>query len=634
MEFDLFPLWISLKTALVATIFAFVAGISAAGWMFGYKGKERGFIDGIFTLPLVLPPTVVGFLLLLLLGRNSPVGILLQKLGIVLIFSWPATVIAASVVAFPLMYKTVLGAFKQVDRHLIDCARTLGASEQRIFWQILLPLAWPGVVGGTILSFARALGEFGATLMLAGSIPGKTQTIPIAIFLAAEAGKMDKALIWTIVMIAIALLAIAAINYGSDSPNLAQSRLTNQVSFLIGRWSSIVGRWFNFSRPYLMVGKSNAIAEEKIRETPSELNLNLYKKLAGFALNTQVTTNGKPLGILGASGSGKSMTLRCIAGLETPTEGRIVLNGRVLFDSKKKINLPSRSRRIGFVFQNYALFPHMRVARNIGFGLQDLPKEKRQQRVQKYLELMNLQGLERRYPRELSGGQQQRVALARALATAPEALLLDEPLSALDTYLRTHIERLLIEVFSTYQGVTLFVTHKLEEAYRVCDRLLILHEGRVIASGRKEDIFEHPATLTVAKLTECKNFSRVRAIDPQRVEALDWGCSLHIVEPIPPSLDYIGIRAHHLTFIHPSELQDSERKNVFPCWLVSKSETQHQMTLYLRLNSPPEKAIAYHLQGEVFKEKWQELKDRAFPWYVYLEPLRLILMTRESPIQK
>lgn len=629
MEFDLFPLWISLKTALVATIFAFLVGITAAGWMFSYSGKGRGLIDGILTLPLVLPPTVVGFLLLLLLGRNSPIGALLAKLGIVLIFSWPATVIAASVVAFPLMYKTVLGAFKQVDRHLIDCARTLGASEQRIFWQILLPLAWPGVVGGTILAFARALGEFGATLMLAGSIPGKTQTIPIAIFLAAEGGNMGKALIWTIVMVAIALLAIAAINYGSDSPNLAQSRLTNQVSFLIGRGSSIVGRWFNFSRPYLIAGNSNAIAEEKIRETPSELNLNLYKKLAGFALNTQVTTNGKPLGILGASGSGKSMTLRCIAGLETPTEGRIVLNGRVLFDSKKKINLPSRSRRIGFVFQNYALFPHMRVARNIGFGLQDLPKEKRQQRVQKYLELMNLQGLERRYPRELSGGQQQRVALARALSTAPEALLLDEPLSALDTYLRTHIERLLIEVFSTYQGVTLFVTHKLEEAYRVCDRLLILHEGQVIASGRKEDIFERPETLTVAQLTECKNFSRVRAIDPQRVEALDWGCSLHIVEPIPPSLDYIGIRAHHLTFLNPSELQDSERKNIFPCWLVSKSETQHQMTLYLRLNFPPENAIAYHLQCEIFKEKWEELKGRSFPWYVYLDPLRLILMNQE-----
>ncbi|MGK7924614.1 MAG: molybdate ABC transporter permease subunit [Spirulina sp.] len=626
MQFDLFPLWISLKTAFVATIFAAIAGIVVAGWMFGYRGKGKGFIDGLLTLPLVLPPIVVGFLLLLLFGRNSPVGAFLQKLGIALIFSWPAAVIAAAVVAFPLMYKTVLGAFKQVDGNLIDCARTLGASEFRIFWQILLPLAWPGVMSGTVLAFARALGEFGATLMLAGSIPGRTQTMPIAIFLAAEAGRMEEALIWTMAMVTIALLAIAAINRWSDSPGLTQSRL----AIRLGRWLCIVEHAIEHRliRPH-QGSRKTAIAPPDIGEHLSGLQVDIRKKLAGFTLKNNFTTNGNPLGILGASGSGKSMTLRCIAGLETPTKGRIVLNGRVLFDSRANIDLPSRSRRIGFVFQNYALFPHMRVARNIGFGLQDLSKAERQQRVQKYIQLLHLEGLEWRYPRELSGGQQQRVALARALAIAPEALLLDEPLSALDSFLRSHIEQLLIEVFSTYEGATLFVTHKLEEAYRVCDRLLVLHGGDVIASGRKQDIFEHPPTLTVAKLTECKNFSRVRAIDSQWVEALDWDCSLHIVEPLPSSLQYLGIRAHHLVFLSASEALESQHKNVFPCWLVNHSETQHRVTLFLRLNSPSDNAIAYHLQAEVFKEKWQELKNWPLPWYVHLDPLRLILMESE-----
>lgn len=625
MPFDLFPLWISLKTAFVATIFAAISGIFIAGWMFGYQGKGKGLIDGIFTLPLVLPPTVVGFLLLLLLGRNSPVGAFLQKLGIVLIFSWPAAVIAASVVAFPLMYKTVLGAFKQVDRNLIDCARTLGASEFRIFWQILLPLAWPGVIGGTILAFARALGEFGATLMLAGSIPGRTQTMPIAIFLAAEAGKMTEALVWTLAMIAIALLAIAAINRWSNSQTIARSRL----AIRLGRWLCIVEHWVEYR--LLRVGqrsKQNSVRLAERDEKPP-LQIDIQKTLTGFILHNQFETGKKPLGILGASGSGKSMTLRCIAGLESPTEGRIVLNGRVLFDSRAQIDLPSRSRRIGFVFQNYALFPHMRVARNIGFGLQDLAKEERQDRVRKYIQLMQLEGLEWRYPGELSGGQQQRVALARALATAPEALLLDEPLSALDSFLRSRIEQLLTEVFSTYQGATLFVTHKLEEAYRVCDRLLVLNEGRVITSGRKQDIFEHPPTLTVAKLTECKNFSRVRAIDSQRVEALDWNCPLEIVEPFPPTLKYLGIRAHHLVFFPTLEGQERSLKNVFPCWLTKKSETQHRMTLYLRLHSPMDNAIDYHLQAEIFKEKWEELKDWSFPWYIHLDPLRLILMEKD-----
>lgn len=187
MEFDLSPLWISLKTTFTATFITFLLGIAAARWIVGYHGKGKALIDGLFTLPLVLPPTVVGFFLLLVLGKNGVFGQL--QLGISVIFSWTATVIAATVVAFPLMYKTALGAFTQIDPNLLCAARTLGASEWSVFWKITIPLALPGIMAGTILAFARALGEFGATLMLAGNIPGKTQTIPIAIFLLLKAAK-------------------------------------------------------------------------------------------------------------------------------------------------------------------------------------------------------------------------------------------------------------------------------------------------------------------------------------------------------------------------------------------------------------------------------------------------------------
>jgi molybdate transport system permease protein len=622
MELDLSPLWISLKTSFVATLFAFVAGIAVAGWMFAYRGKGKGLIDGILTLPLVLPPTVIGFLLLLLLGRNSPLGQLLMQFDITIIFSWFATVIAATVVAFPLMYKSVLTAFKQIDKDLINCARTLGASEARIFWQVLLPLAWPGVVAGTIMAFARALGEFGATLMLAGSIPGKTQTMPVAIFFAAEAGKMNEALIWVLIIVAIALAAIASINYWSDSQNLSQTRLVGYYSLVITRCSAIISRWL-LARRQTKISLASAEQDKKLTTNNQGLIVELQKTFSSFTLEANFTANKKPLGILGSSGSGKSMTLRCIAGLETPTQGHIVLNGRVLFDSKQGINIPSRQRRIGFVFQNYALFPHMRVAHNIAFGMPVLSKTERKQRVNQYIELMQLQGLEKRYPHELSGGQQQRVALARALAIAPEALLLDEPLSALDQYLRNQIEKLLIEVFSTYEGVTLFVTHNLEEAYRVCDNLLVLSQGKVIASGRKEDIFERPSTFTVAQLTECKNFSRAQSIDNQRIEALDWGCTLQVVEAIPNPLTYVGIRAHHLIF-----LDNQERENTFPCWLVTMSETQHQVTLYLKLHSPATHTQEYHLQAEIFKDKWENLKNQPLPWHIHLDPLRLFLMEK------
>ncbi|MFZ5988929.1 MAG: molybdate ABC transporter permease subunit [Bacillota bacterium] len=216
MDFDFSPLWISFKTASTSTVVTFFLGIGAARIISEYKGRFKSVIDGILTLPLVLPPTVVGFFLLLLFGRHGPVGKLLYLMGSTVIFSWPATVIAATVVAFPLMYKTARGAFEQIDSNIINAARTLGVSEWRIFWKITVPLAWPGIAAGTVLAFARALGEFGATLMVAGNIPGRTQTIPVAIFFTAEGGEMSKALLWVLLIITISLTVMMAMNYWTD----------------------------------------------------------------------------------------------------------------------------------------------------------------------------------------------------------------------------------------------------------------------------------------------------------------------------------------------------------------------------------------------------------------------------------
>ncbi len=206
------PLWISLKTALTATGITFFIGIAAARWMFNYHGKFKTLLDGLFILPLVLPPTVLGFCLLLIFGKNGPIGSLLYEMGTSIIFSWPATVIAATVVAFPLMYQAAHAAFEQVESNLEDAARTLGASEWKVFWKITVPLAWPGIAAGTVLAFARSLGEFGATLMLAGNIPGKTQTIPIAIYFAVEAGQYEKAFGWVAIVIVMSLGMLYLLN--------------------------------------------------------------------------------------------------------------------------------------------------------------------------------------------------------------------------------------------------------------------------------------------------------------------------------------------------------------------------------------------------------------------------------------
>jgi molybdate transport system permease protein len=353
----------------------------------------------------------------------------------------------------------------------------------------------------------------------------------------------------------------------------------------------------------------------------TSLLVDIQKQLSGFSLKASFNAEQAPLGLLGASGAGKSMILRCIAGVETPTQGRIVLNGRVLFDSTEGINLPSRDRRIGYLIQNYALFPHLTVSQNIAFALpKKLNPATVKQQVAQQLELVQLPGLENRYPHQLSGGQQQRVALARALIARPEVLLLDEPFSALDTHLRSQLEREMSLTLSRYEGVSLFVTHNLEEAYRICENLLVMEKGQVVACASKQEIFEHPATYSVAQLTGCKNFSRAIAVGYQEIEASDWGIKLQVIESIPNDLAYIGIRAHQLIFTA------SDRENTFPCWLASTSETPHRMTLYLKLNSSPAHATDYHLQAEVFKERWIRLKDRPFPWYVQFNPFRLILM--------
>ena len=221
---DWSPLFISLATSLAATAVTLLAGLAAAAWRQNRAGAGAALIDGIFILPLVLPPTVVGFLLLLLFGRNGPLGKLLLQFGASVVFSWPATVIAATVVAFPLMYITARAALEQVDPHLLQAARTLGASEARIFREVALPLAWPGVLAGTILSFARALGEFGATLMLAGNIPGKTETIPIAIYFAVEANEIQRAIAWCAVDVGISVALLGGLYYWTHAQRLRRER--------------------------------------------------------------------------------------------------------------------------------------------------------------------------------------------------------------------------------------------------------------------------------------------------------------------------------------------------------------------------------------------------------------------------
>jgi molybdate ABC transporter permease protein len=602
LPIDLSPLYISFATTCAATVATFFLGLFAARWMYGVKGSLRAWIDGIVTLPLVLPPTVVGFFLLVLLGRRSFIGHALGVIGVTIVFSWPATVIAATVVAFPLMYRTTLGAFEQVNPTLLDAARTLGASERSVFRRVLLPLAAPGVLAGTVLAFARALGEFGATLMLAGNIPGRTQTMPMAIFSAVEDGDMRVALLWVGLIVVLSLAIIRLLNWESKSRRRTRKDVT----------PSLVASSAELLPPPLRIDSPLATAK---------LEMNVEKALEHFNLKVELQAGKGAVGLLGASGAGKTMTLRMIAGIVTPDRGRIVLNHRVLFDRATGQNTPAAQRKIGVVFQDYALFPHMTVAANVAFGLSALPREERQARVRSQLARMHIAELADRYPREISGGQRQRVAIARCMAIEPDALLFDEPFAALDPHLRRQMEEQLRESLADYTGPVIFVTHDMEEAFRFCSDLLVLDSGRVIANGPKHQLFECPRTVVAARLTGCKNIVPARHIAADRIAVDAWACELQAASPAPDKLTHVGLRSHQIVF-QPA----AETENTFLCWLVSTSEAPHEMTLYLRLHTAPQVGDPPHLQADVPKDLWRTLSAQPQPWQIQLHPSRLLLL--------
>jgi molybdate transport system permease protein len=602
MPIDYSPLWISLATTCVATIATFFLGLLAARLMYGVRGSLRAWIDGILTLPLVLPPTVVGFILLVLLGRRSFVGHALEQIGITIVFSWPATVIAATVVAFPLMYRTTLGAFEQVNPNLLDAARTLGASEWRIFCRVLLPMAAPGVLAGTVLAFARAMGEFGATLMLAGNIPGRTQTMPIAIFSAAEGGDMRVAFLWVSLIVILSLAIIRLLHWERKTRKIHP---VEKTAFL----------------------NSTTVPQTQLPSTPemsargASLEIHIEKALDPFKLEVEFCASRGALGLLGASGAGKSMTLRMIAGIVTPDRGRISLNGRVLFNSATATKISAAHRKIGVVFQDYALFPRMTVAENVGFGLSRLPERDRQARVRCQLERMHIAELADRYPSEISGGQRQRVAIARCIAIEPDALLLDEPFAALDPHLRRQTEEQLRETLASYNGAVIFVSHDMEEAFRFCSDLLVLDSGKVIASGPKHQLFERPQRVAAARLTGCKNIAPARRVGDELIAVEAWNCELRTSRDFPNTLTHVGIRSHQIKF-----QLTADGENTFACWLVATSETPHEMTLYLRLHAAPQAGELHHLQADVPKDAWSALSSQPQPWLIKLDPARLLLL--------
>lgn len=341
--------------------------------------------------------------------------------------------------------------------------------------------------------------------------------------------------------------------------------------------------------------------------------VDIEKNLGAFRLNVQFEAGDETLALLGASGCGKSMTLKCIAGIERPDRGRIVVDGVTLFDSEKKIDLTPQQRRTGLMFQSYALFPHMTVLQNLRAGANREPdRAKRDAAVAAVLARFGLAELAGRYPRQLSGGQQQRVALARILVSDPQILLLDEPFSALDSHLRFRLEQDLRQVIRRFGKTVLLVSHDRDEVFRLSDRIAVMDGGRIQALGGKHAVFADPQTRSAAVLTGCKNISAVKLLDETHVQALDWGITLSLPRPVR-TLAAIGIRMHDVCL--------DSGPNSFRCQVAEVIENPFSYTLMLR---PLGAEHAVPLGLELGKAQWDQL--RADTLTVSLPPEKLLLL--------
>lgn len=355
------------------------------------------------------------------------------------------------------------------------------------------------------------------------------------------------------------------------------------------------------------------------------LFVDISKKYDGFTLDIQIDAGNGITGLLGASGCGKSMTLQCISGIIKPDSGVIVLNGQTIFDSKKKINIPIRRRNVGYSFQHFSLFPHMTVEENIHFALCNRSKKERTREADEKIVMFGLEDFRKRYPGQLSGGQKQRVALARMLAGSPEILMLDEPFSALDKHIRLSLENELMRVLDAFPYTTLYVSHDMDEVYRICPQIAVIHEGRIEDQGRREHLLLEPQTLASARISGCKNLSPARKTGEYTLFAEDWGIRLQSEKPVPDELRYVGIRARHLREIQSDEAAGSP--NMFEAHVDYQSETRFDNTIICRLSGAdvPEDARILWLFDKMYNTKPYQNGQTI---YLHIPPASLHLLCR------
>ncbi len=453
-------------------------------------------------------------------------------------------------------------------RTLLDAARTLGWSNAKIFFKLMLPLSWSSIAAGTVLSFARALGEFGATLFLAGNYLGITRTIPIAIYFEWMNGNTDVAIFWTVVIMAFSFVVILFINLWSR----------RTTSYRRGMESVMGPVILSAQRAARSRGIPRGASPRALgRNCRNESEVNIRKSFSSFTLDVAFEAGDETLGFLGASGCGEEPYHAMHRRHREPRdEGRIVVNDRVFFDSERKINLTPQQRKTALLFQSYMLFPNLTVAENVAAGIgREASKADRDALVAAELKRFGLEGFDRRYPAQLSGGQQQRVALARMLAARPGILMLDEPFSALDAHLKSVLEQNLVSLFDAFHGTVLYVSHDIDEALRFCDRIAVVETGRITETGTGDDLVNRPQSLAGVKLSGCKNATAAVRVDERSVRLPKWGIEAATSAAVPEDVKALGVRAFFLQRV------DGPGENCYRVRVDRVSDSRFERTVLL-----------------------------------------------------
>ena len=330
------------------------------------------------------------------------------------------------------------------------------------------------------------------------------------------------------------------------------------------------------------------------------LSVSIKKSFPAFTLDVDIEAGNETIGWLGESGCGKSLTMRCIAGIETPDEGKIVVNGKTFFEreagKRPTVNLSPQERKTALLFQNYMLFPNLTVAENVAAGIdRKLPKEERNAQIDAELKRFGLDGFGKRYPSQLSGGQQQRVALARMLAAKPDILMLDEPFSALDAHLKGVLEQNLAGLFETFHGTILYVSHDIDEALRFCDRIAVIEKGHVMEVSTGNNLVNNPQSAASIRLSGCKNTTHAHRIDDHRVFLPAWGIEVETDKPAPQNLTYMGVRA-----FFPERAKEPGR-NTYRVRVVRTSDSRFDRSVLLEFldRTPGSDPVVEQIENEM-----------------------------------